>query len=75
MRPEPVPAINDVLIRVRRAGICGTDLLIYNWDEWAQNLIPGHLATLSVQVLSRDSYSAINPERRGLWILQRLGQV
>ena len=38
--PEPVPGINDVLIRVRRAGICGTDLHIYNWDEWARKTIP-----------------------------------
>ncbi len=38
--PDPVPGINDVLIRVRRAGICGTDLHIYNWDEWAQKTIP-----------------------------------
>lgn len=32
--------INDVLIRVLRTGICGTDLHIYNWDEWAQKTIP-----------------------------------
>lgn len=38
--PEPVPGINDVLIRVRRTGICGTDLHIYGWDEWAQKTIP-----------------------------------
>jgi len=38
--PEPAIGINDVLIRVRRAGICGTDLHIYNWDEWAQRTIP-----------------------------------
>ena len=38
--PEPIPGINDVLIQVRRAGICGTDLHIYNWDEWAQKTIP-----------------------------------
>jgi threonine 3-dehydrogenase len=37
---EPTIGINDVLIRVRRAGICGTDLHIYNWDEWAQRTIP-----------------------------------
>jgi threonine 3-dehydrogenase len=30
----------DVLIRVRRTAICGTDLHIYNWDEWAQKTIP-----------------------------------
>src|SRR5206468_5179059 len=38
--PEPTVGINDVLIRVRRVGICGTDLHIYNWDEWAQRTIP-----------------------------------
>src|SRR5216684_5705316 len=38
--PKPGIGINDVLIRVRRAGICGTDLHIYNWDEWAQRTIP-----------------------------------
>ncbi|MFN0170571.1 MAG: L-threonine 3-dehydrogenase [Bryobacteraceae bacterium] len=38
--PEPTMGINDVLIRVLRTGICGTDLHIYNWDEWAQKTIP-----------------------------------
>ena len=38
--PEPVAGINDVLIKVRRTGICGTDLHIYNWDAWAQKTIP-----------------------------------
>lgn len=38
--PEPAIGINDVLIRVLRTGICGTDLHIYNWDEWAQRTIP-----------------------------------
>ncbi len=38
--PEPGVGINDVLIRVDRAGICGTDLHIYKWDEWAQKTIP-----------------------------------
>ncbi len=36
----PKIGINDVLIRVRRTGICGTDLHIYNWDDWAQRTIP-----------------------------------
>ncbi|MGH9396977.1 MAG: L-threonine 3-dehydrogenase [Terriglobia bacterium] len=36
----PQTGINDVLIRVHRAGICGTDLHIYQWDEWAQKTIP-----------------------------------
>ena len=38
--PQPTVGINDVLIRVDRAGICGTDLHIYKWDEWAQKTIP-----------------------------------
>ena len=36
----PKIGINDVLIKVDRTGICGTDLHIYNWDEWAQKTIP-----------------------------------
>ena len=38
--PEPEIGINDVMIRVDRTGICGTDLHIYKWDEWAQKTIP-----------------------------------
>jgi threonine 3-dehydrogenase len=38
--PEPTIGINDVLIRVHRTGICGTDLHIYKWDAWAQKTIP-----------------------------------
>ena len=38
--PIPEPGINDVLIKVRRTAICGTDMHIYNWDEWAQKTIP-----------------------------------
>jgi threonine 3-dehydrogenase len=36
---EPTIGINDVLIRVRHTGICGTDVHIYEWDEWAQKTI------------------------------------
>jgi threonine 3-dehydrogenase len=38
--PEPEVGINDVLIKVKKTGICGTDVHIYNWDEWAQKTIP-----------------------------------
>lgn len=38
--PVPEYGINDVLIRVDRTGICGTDLHIYKWDAWAQKTIP-----------------------------------
>jgi threonine 3-dehydrogenase len=37
--PEPELGINDVLVRVHYAGICGTDLHIYEWDDWAQKTI------------------------------------
>ncbi|MGA8680754.1 MAG: L-threonine 3-dehydrogenase [Acidimicrobiales bacterium] len=38
--PEPVVGHDDVLIRVLRTGICGTDLHIYAWDSWAQQNVP-----------------------------------
>ena len=38
--PEPEIGINDVLIKVDRTGICGTDVHIYKWDAWAQATIP-----------------------------------
>jgi threonine 3-dehydrogenase len=38
--PLPTIGINDVLIRVHKTGICGTDLHIYKWDAWAQRTIP-----------------------------------
>ena len=38
--PKPAIGINDVLIRVDRTGICGTDVHIYKWDAWAQKTIP-----------------------------------
>jgi threonine 3-dehydrogenase len=55
LRPEPglwaddrpVPAIgpDDVLIRIRKTGICGTDIHIWNWDDWAQRTVPVGLTT------------------------------
>jgi threonine 3-dehydrogenase len=41
--PEPEIGINDVLIRVERTGICGTDLHIEEWNEWAQQAVPAPL--------------------------------
>ncbi len=38
--PRPVPGELDVLIRVLRTGICGTDLHIYDWDPWAAQHVP-----------------------------------
>jgi threonine 3-dehydrogenase len=42
--PVPEIGINDVLIRVRQTGVCGTDVHIYQWDEWAQQTIPVPMA-------------------------------
>ncbi len=41
LREVPVPevGINDVLVRVTMTGICGTDLHIHDWDEWAQGAV------------------------------------
>lgn len=38
----PVPTIgpNDILIKIKKTAICGTDLHIYNWDDWAQRTVP-----------------------------------
>lgn len=43
----PVPEIgpNDVLIKIRKTSICGTDIHIYNWDEWSQKNVPVPLIT------------------------------
>ena len=40
----PTHGINDVLIRVRHTGICGTDVHIYQWDDWAKKTIPVPMA-------------------------------
>lgn len=37
--PKPKIGHNDVLIKIRKTAICGTDLHIYNWDEWAQRTV------------------------------------
>ncbi|NVJ68563.1 MAG: L-threonine 3-dehydrogenase [Gammaproteobacteria bacterium] len=39
-QPRPALGHNDVLIKIKKTAICGTDMHIYHWDEWAQNTIP-----------------------------------
>ena len=43
----PMPEIgpNDVLVKIRKTAICGTDMHIYNWDEWSQRNVPVPLIT------------------------------
>ena len=43
--PTPEYGIDDVLIRVLRTGICGTDVHIYNWDSWSQKNVPIGITT------------------------------
>jgi threonine 3-dehydrogenase len=44
-RPVPEIGPEDVLIRVKKTGICGTDIHIWNWDEWAAKTVPVGLVT------------------------------
>jgi threonine 3-dehydrogenase len=44
-RPVPEIGPDDVLIRIRKTGICGTDIHIWNWDEWAARTVPLGLIT------------------------------
>ncbi|PKP75555.1 MAG: L-threonine 3-dehydrogenase [Alphaproteobacteria bacterium HGW-Alphaproteobacteria-6] len=47
MEHRPVPEIgpDEVLIRIRKTGICGTDIHIWNWDDWAARTVPVGLVT------------------------------
>ena len=47
MENRPVPEIgpDDVLIKIKHTGICGTDVHIWNWDTWSQNTVPVGLIT------------------------------
>ncbi len=57
--PTPQPGPNDVLIKVRKAAICGTDIHIFNWDEWSQKtlsvpLVIGHEFTGEVAAVGTE---------------------
>lgn len=61
MQDVEVPSIgpNDVLIKIKKASICGTDVHIYNWDEWAQShiktpLIIGHEFTGEIVEIGKE---------------------
>lgn len=71
MEDRPVPDIgpDDVLIKVKKTGICGTDVHIYNWDEWASRTVP-------VSMITGHEYAgeivAVGGNVRGLKIGQRV---
>lgn len=68
----PAPGADEVLIEVDTTGICGTDLHIYEWDEWAQSAIPtpiivghefsGHIAGLGSNVSGFDEGELVSAE-------------
>lgn len=43
--PMPEPGHNDLLIKIRKTAICGTDVHIYNWDDWSRKTIPVPMIT------------------------------
>ena len=43
--PKPIPKRNEVLIKIKKTAICGTDLHIYKWDDWAKATVPVPLRT------------------------------
>ena len=43
--PKPEIGPKDVLVKVHKTGICGTDIHIYNWDDWAKSVIPVPMVT------------------------------
>jgi threonine 3-dehydrogenase len=42
---KPVPGVHEILIRIKKTAVCGTDLHIFNWDDWSQKTIPVPLVT------------------------------
>lgn len=65
---KPTPGPRDVLIKVKTAAICGTDVHIYNWDDWAQKTIPvpmitGHEYCGVVEAVG-DEVSLVKPGQR-----------
>ena len=66
---KPAVGHNDVLIRIRKTAICGTDMHIYNWDDWSQKTIPVPMTVGHEYV---GVVEAIGVEVRGLRIGQRV---
>jgi threonine 3-dehydrogenase len=67
--PKPVIGPNDVMIRIKKTAICGTDMHIFNWDDWAQKTIPVPMTVGHEYV---GTVEAMGDEVRGLKIGQRV---
>ena len=67
-RPVPEIGPDDVLIKIRKTGICGTDIHIWNWDAWAQRTVPvglivGHEFAGEIVELGRDVEGLVEGQR------------
>lgn len=70
--PVPDPGPDEILVKVHTAGICGTDLHIYEWDDWARSNVPtpltighefsGHIAALGSRVEGFDEGELVGAE-------------
>ncbi|MGC1183056.1 L-threonine 3-dehydrogenase [Legionella sp.] len=71
MEEVPIPnyGVNDVLIKIKKTAICGTDIHIYTWDEWAQATIP---VPMTVGHEFYGEIVAIGKEVQGLSVGQRV---
>jgi threonine 3-dehydrogenase len=67
--PVPVPGADEVLIRVRKTSICGTDLHIHRWDAWAQATIP---VPMVVGHEFMGEIAEVGPDVAGLTVGQRV---
>jgi threonine 3-dehydrogenase len=67
--PRPAVGHNDVLIRVKKTAICGTDMHIFNWDDWSQKTIPVPMTVGHEYV---GVVEAMGQEVRGLQVGQRV---
>ncbi|MBR59205.1 MAG: L-threonine 3-dehydrogenase [Myxococcales bacterium] len=67
--PKPTYGPNDILVKMRRTAICGTDIHIYNWDSWSQRTIPVPM-TIGHEFLGE--VAAMGDEVRGLKIGDRV---
>ena len=62
--PVPIPGIGEVLIKIHKTAICGTDVHIYNWDAWSQQKI------VTPRVIGHEYVGEIAALGPVLWIIK-----
>src|SRR6202035_5407160 len=73
LEDQPIPEIgpDDVLVKVHKTGICGTDIHIFNWDAWAQKTIPTPMTVgheYSGEIAALGGRYHLDPETRGIGV-------